>query len=53
MDVDCSGYIEFNEFCTIMHNKLKDADIENVLKETFRVFSKDEEGEIERNKIAG
>ena len=53
MDVDCSGYIEFNEFCTIMHNKLKDADIENELKETFRVFSKDEEGEIERNKRQG
>ena len=27
-----------------MHNKLKDADMENELKETFRVFSKDKEG---------
>ena len=44
MDVDCSGFIEFAEFCTIMHNKLKDTDLENELKETFRVFSKDKEG---------
>ena len=44
MDVDCSGFIEFAEFCTIMHNKLKDTDLENELKETFRVFSKDNEG---------
>jgi len=44
VDVDCSGFIEFAEFCTIMHNKLKDTDLENELKETFRVFSKDKEG---------
>ena len=49
VDVDCSGYIEFNEFCSIMHNKLKDADMENELKETFRVFSKDNEGKMVTN----
>ena len=44
VDVDGSGYLEFPEFCTLMYKKLSDTDMENELKETFRVFSKDNEG---------
>ena len=44
VDVDGSGFLEFPEFCTLMYKKLSDTDLENELKETFRVFSKDNEG---------
>jgi Ca2+-binding EF-hand superfamily protein len=44
IDVDGSGFLEFTEFCLMMHKKLQDYDMENDLKETFRVFSKDDEG---------
>lgn len=44
VDVDGSGYLEFPEFCMMMHKKLNDNDVENELKEVFRVFGKDETG---------
>ena len=44
VDVDGSGYLEFPEFCMMMHKKLNDSDVENELKEVFRVFGKDETG---------
>ena len=46
VDVDGSGYLEFPEFCMMMHKKLNDSDQENELKEVFRVFGKDETGKI-------
>ena len=45
VDVDGSGYLEFPEFCMMMHKKLNEGDQENDLKEVFRVFGKDETGE--------
>ena len=45
VDVDGSGYLEFPEFCMMMHKKLNDSDQENELKEVFRVFGKDETGD--------
>ena len=44
IDVDGSGFLEFPEFCLMLYKKTQDTDIENDLKETFRVFSKDDEG---------
>merc|ERR1712038_1264313 len=32
------------EFCLMLYKRTQDADVENDLKETFRVFSKDDEG---------
>ena len=49
VDVDGSGYLEFPEFCMMMHKKLNEGDQENDLKEVFRVFGKDETGEGVRN----
>ena len=46
VDVDGSGYLEFPEFCMMMHKKLNDSDQENELKEVFRVFGKDETGKF-------
>ena len=52
VDVDGSGYLEFPEFCMMMHKKLNDSDQENELKEVFRVFGKDETGSLpKRQKI--
>ncbi len=50
VDVDGSGYLEFPEFCMMMHKKLNDSDQENELKEVFRVFGKDETGNSFLNK---
>ena len=47
VDVDGSGYLEFPEFCMMMHKKLNDSDQENELKEVFRVFGKDETGNLQ------
>ena len=44
IDVDGSGFLEFPEFCLMLYKKTQDTDIENDLKATFRVFSKDDEG---------
>ena len=48
VDVDGSGFVEFPEFCNLMYKKIRDSDTENELKETFRVFSKDNEGKQNR-----
>lgn len=51
VDVDGSGYLEFPEFCMMMHKKLNDSDQENELKEVFRVFGKDETGCITADEL--
>jgi len=48
---DESGYLDFKEFCYIMSEVSKDQDQETSYKETFRVFSKDEEGCISADEI--
>ena len=45
--MDGSGFVEFPEFCNLMYKKIRDSDTENELKETFRVFSKDNEGKLD------
>ena len=41
-----NGTIEFNEFCLMMSNKMKERDSEKELKEAFKVFDKNGDGFI-------
>ena len=42
---DGSGTLDFTDFCLVIKEKTKELDSETHFKDTFRVFSKDEEGE--------
>ena len=42
---DGSGTLDFSDFCLVIKEKTKELDSETHFKDTFRVFSKDEEGE--------
>ena len=42
---DGTGTLDFSEFVLVMGEKSREADIETHFKDTFRVFSKDEDGE--------
>ena len=41
---DGSASLDFTDFCTLIREKTKEVDPETHFKDTFRVFSKDEEG---------
>ena len=41
---DGSGTLDFNDFCVVIKEKNKELDSETHFKDTFRVFSKDDEG---------
>ena len=41
---DGSGTLDFSDFCLVIKEKTKELDSETHFKDTFRVFSKDEEG---------
>ena len=41
---DGSASLAFTDFCTLIREKTKEVDTETHFKDTFRVFSKDEEG---------
>ena len=41
---DGSGTLDFSDFVLVMGEKSREADIETHFKDTFRVFSKDEDG---------
>ena len=45
---DGSASLSFASFCLLMKEKTKETDPETHYKDTFRVFSKDEEGEYLR-----
>ena len=40
VDIDGNGEIDFGEFLTMMANKLKETDMEEDIREAFRVFDK-------------
>ena len=51
---DDSASLSFSDFCLLIGEKAKEMDLETHFKDTFRVFSKDEEGDdnieaLERN----
>ena len=43
---DGSGVMDFEDFLLVMREKSKEVDMEIHFKDTFRAFSKDEEGEV-------
>ena len=50
---DGTATISFNDFCKLMGEKTKEIDPETHFKDTFRVFSKDEEGELVQAVVYG
>ena len=47
---DGSGTLNFSDFCMVIKEKSRELESETHFKDTFRVFSKDEEGRAERIK---
>ena len=41
---DGTGTLDFNDFCLVIKEKTKELDHETHFKDTFRAFSKDDEG---------
>ena len=41
---DGTGTLDFNDFCLVIKEKTKEMDSETHFKDTFRAFSKDDEG---------
>ncbi|XP_030534903.1 neo-calmodulin-like [Rhodamnia argentea] len=50
-DTDGHGTIEFGEFLNLMARKIKETEIEEELKEAFRVIDKDQDGYISLNEL--
>ena len=48
---DGSATLDFKDFCLVIKEKIMDMDTETHFKDTFRVFSKDEEGCIPAHEI--
>ena len=51
VDNNSDSKIEFEEFCKIMNNKLKQNDVEQELIEAFKIFDKDGKGLISENEF--
>ena len=51
VDNNSDSKIEFDEFCKIMNNKLKQNDVEQELIEAFKIFDKDGKGLISENEF--
>jgi Ca2+-binding EF-hand superfamily protein len=51
-DQDGSGIIDFDEFCTLMKNQLKDAETGKELETAFSVFDRDGDKSISREELS-
>jgi calmodulin len=51
VDSNDNGSIDFNEFLTLMVNKMKDNDSEEEMQEAFRVFDKEGSGYINKKSL--
>ncbi|XP_056168080.1 calmodulin-2/4-like [Syzygium oleosum] len=51
VDIDGNGTIEFGEFLNLMARKIKETEIEEELKEAFKVIDKDQDGYISPNEL--
>ncbi|OWF56438.1 calmodulin-A-like [Mizuhopecten yessoensis] len=50
-DIDGNGIIDFNEFLVMMAKKIKDTDSTEDIKEAFKVFDKDGNGQISSEEL--
>ncbi|CAH2080665.1 unnamed protein product, partial [Thlaspi arvense] len=52
VDIDGNGTIEFGEFLHLMSTKMKESEVEEELKEAFKVFDKDQDGFISAPEVS-
>jgi len=51
IDKEGTGYIEFEEFCSIVRKKMQDDEDERELREMFRILDKEKRGEVNTNEL--
>jgi len=51
IDAEGTGYIGFEEFCSILRKKIKDDDDERELREMFRILDKEKRGEVNTSEL--
>lgn len=51
IDTEGTGYIEFEEFLTLIQKKIQEDEDEKELKEIFRVLDKEKKGEVNVNEL--
>jgi len=51
IDVESTGYIKYDEFCSIVRKKLQDDEDERELREMFRILDKEKKGEVNTNEL--
>jgi calmodulin len=51
IDSEGTGYIAFEEFCSIVRKKMQDDEDERELREMFRILDKEKKGEVNTNEL--
>ena len=51
VDVDGNGFIEFDEYLSLMARKMKDTDVDEELIEVFKIFDMDGNGLISADEL--
>jgi calmodulin len=51
IDSEGTGYVLFEEFCSIVEKKMRDDEDERELREMFRTLDKEKRGEVNKNEL--
>jgi len=51
IDAEGTGYIKYDEFCSIVRKKLQDDEDERELREMFRILDKEKRGEVNTQEL--
>jgi calmodulin len=51
IDSEGTGYVQFEEFCSIVEKKMRDDEDERELREMFRTLDKEKRGEVNTNEL--
>jgi len=46
-----TGYILFDEFCSVVRKKMQDEEDEKELRDMFRILDKEKKGEVNTNEL--